>query len=79
LDRDIKHPLGFKKMQVSRNHSETYVQEPPAQGPYYCGVGSNAAFKRKFVLDVYEKCLKAGLKISGMNGEVAPGKYILKM
>jgi glutamine synthetase len=80
LNRDTKHPLGFIKCARDITpiggegfNKYFYIEEPPAQGPYYCGVGSNNAFERKFVLDVYNKCLKAGLRISGMNGEVAPG------
>ena len=47
----------------------------PAQGPFYCGVGGGNALGRDVVEDHLEKCLYAGLKISGINTEVAPGQW----
>jgi len=57
-------PLGFNK------EGET---EP--QGKYYCGVGGDRAFGREIALDHLELCLKAGLKIGGINAEVMPGQW----
>jgi len=48
---------------------------PEAQGKYYCGVGTGKAFGRTIVEEHYEKCLFAGLSISGINGEVMPGQW----
>eukprot|EP00452_MALV-II_sp_L67-6_P000266 gene266-81_t len=43
--------------------------EPAAQGPYYCGAGCGLAIGRDIVDDHFARCLYAGIKISGMNGE----------
>lgn len=45
------------------------------QGDYYCGVGGNNCFGRYFVEKAFENCMKAGLKLTGMNAEVAPGQW----
>lgn len=47
----------------------------PEQGPFYCGVGGGNALGRDVVEDHLEKCLYAGLRISGINAEVAPGQW----
>jgi glutamine synthetase len=48
---------------------------PPAQGPYYCGVGADEAYGRPLVEAHLKACLLAGLKISGINAEVMPGQW----
>ena len=48
---------------------------PAPQGGYYCGVGANEVFGRDIVEDHLEACLKAGLKISGINAEVMPAQW----
>lgn len=49
--------------------------DPPAQGPYYCGVGGDKMGGRR-VADAHLKaCIYAGIKISGINAEVAPGQW----
>tara|TARA_B100000900_G_C20503844_1_gene684954 strand:+ start:50 stop:1042 length:993 start_codon:yes stop_codon:yes gene_type:complete len=45
------------------------------QGDYYCGIGADNAFGRVFVEKAFENCLTAGLKMTGMNAEVAPGQW----
>ena len=45
------------------------------QGDYYCGVGTANIKIREFAEDAMEKCLKAGLTITGMNAEVAPNQW----
>jgi glutamine synthetase len=50
-------------------------EEPIVQGQYYCSIGSRNAFGRKIVDDHLDACLYAGLKISGINAEVAPGQW----
>lgn len=45
------------------------------QGQYYCGNGSSCAFGRNIVEAHLKMCLAAGLKISGINAEVAPGQW----
>jgi len=48
---------------------------PNPQGQYYCSVGSQNAFCRELIDMHYEYCLYAGLTISGINAEVAPGQW----
>ena len=45
------------------------------QGPYYCGVGSKYIYGREIVEEHMDACIGAGLKISGINGEVMPGQW----
>lgn len=49
--------------------------EPAAQGPYYCGAGTNLAIRRAVADEHYARCLYAGVKISGINAEVMPGQW----
>ena len=42
---------------------------------YYCGVGSQNIKYRQLVEKHYQYCLDAGLKISGVNAEVAPNQW----
>ncbi len=48
---------------------------PPAQGPYYCGVGGSQIFGRDIVEHHLDACLTAGLLVSGINAEVMPGQW----
>ena len=48
---------------------------PAPQGGYYCGVGADEVFGRDVVEAHLDACLKAGLKISGINAEVMPGQW----
>jgi len=48
---------------------------PDPQGQYYCGVGTLNNFGRKIADMHYKLCLAAGVKISGINAEVAPGQW----
>ena len=47
----------------------------PKQGPFYCGVGGGNALGRDVVEEHLEKCLYAGLRVSGINAEVAPAQW----
>ena len=49
------------------------------QGQYYCSVGSNNAFGRNVARDAYNACVYAGIKVSGMNAEVAPGQWEIQV
>jgi glutamine synthetase len=67
IDAKTGYPLGFSP-----------GMEPPRlgfQGPYYCSVGADRAFGRDIVDEHLDACLFAGIKISGTNGEVAPGQW----
>ena len=69
IDCKNARPLGFP--------------DPPAvprpQGPYYCSVGAENAFGRSLVNEAYRKCAKAGITVSGMNAEVAPGQWEIQV
>src|SRR3979409_1612978 len=63
---------------VLRRHQTPGLAEqrlPGAPGCYYCGVGADEVFGRPVVEAHLENCLKAGLKISGINAEVMPGQW----
>jgi len=49
--------------------------ENDKQGQFYCGVGSENIFGRHIVEDHLSKCLESGVKLSGINAEVAPGQW----
>eukprot|EP00270_Netrium_digitus_P021827 TRINITY_DN9580_c0_g1_i1.p1 TRINITY_DN9580_c0_g1~~TRINITY_DN9580_c0_g1_i1.p1 ORF type:complete len:432 (+),score=132.87 TRINITY_DN9580_c0_g1_i1:58-1296(+) len=48
---------------------------PAPQGPFYCGVGTEAVYGRPLAEAHLDACIKAGLKISGINAEVMPGQW----
>ncbi|MEE2829148.1 MAG: glutamine synthetase beta-grasp domain-containing protein [Myxococcota bacterium] len=62
---DGSRPLGF-------GEDRRY---PPAQGPYYCGVGADQVYGRELVEDHMRACAASGIKISGINAEVMPGQW----
>jgi glutamine synthetase len=59
-------PIGFHRQGAA---------SMPSQGPYYCSVGSATSFGREFVEEHLNACLRAGLKIGGINAEVMPGQW----
>jgi len=59
----IPWPLGFPRNGY-----------PKPQGPYYCSVGGDVAFGRKFSDALMFHCLEAGLTVSGTNAEVLCGQ-----
>jgi glutamine synthetase len=48
---------------------------PAPQGGYYCGVGHDEVFGRKIVDAHTAACIRAGLKIGGINAEVMPAQW----
>lgn len=48
---------------------------PGAQGPYYCGVGSENIFGREIAEAHAEACITAGILFYGINAEVMPGQW----
>ena len=61
LDSEKKLPLGF-------NENKT-------QGQFYCSAGADNAFGRHVAEKHLYACIHAGIKISGINAEVAPGQW----
>ena len=51
------------------------IQTVRGQGQYYCSVGSQNAYYREVAEQHMDLCLKAGLKVSGINAEVAPCQW----
>ena len=49
--------------------------ETKLQGPYYCSVGAENAFGRHVADTHLRLCVEAGVRISGINAEVAPGQW----
>jgi len=45
------------------------------QGDFYCSVGATRAYEREVVEEHMFACIDAGLKISGINAEVAPAQW----
>jgi len=45
------------------------------QGPYYCSVGSKNNLGREIAEEHMLKCIDAGIKICGINAEVAPSQW----
>lgn len=48
---------------------------PAPQGGYYCGVGSDEVYGRPIVEEHLDACLRAGLKMAGINAEVMPAQW----
>ena len=59
INRETDEPLGFTK------HG--------TQGAHYCGVGKVVG--RNIADEHYKACLYSGVKMSGINAEVAPGQW----
>lgn len=60
-------PLGFP-------NTEGFSPKP--QGDYYCGVGYNHVKNgREIAMEHLDKCIEAGIKISGLNAEVMLGQW----
>ena len=63
-------PIGFP---------EGRGQLPPPQKNYYCGVGGDHAFGRQCIYQAANNCLAAGIKLTGINAEVAPSQWELQV
>ena len=65
----------FTLMKNGRPYGFPPAGYPEPQGGYYCGVGADKIFGREIVEEHMDACIKAGLKISGINAEVMPGQW----
>lgn len=61
INPDTKKPIGYNKDKT--------------QGQFYCSVGAENAFGRIIAEEHLQACITAGIKISGINAEVAPGQW----
>lgn len=66
FNRKDNLPYGWEK------HDEPGIGD---QGPYYCSAGGDRTFGRKIAEKHLELCLKAGVKICGINAEVMPSQW----
>ena len=64
INRQTGNPVGFVNNLVAN-----------PQGQYYCSVGAGNAFGRNIAEEHLQACIKAGIKIAGINAEVAPGQW----
>ena len=64
INNETKKPLGFPVEGM-----------PKPQGDYYCSIGANNNFGRHIAEEHLSCCLHAGITISGINAEVAPGQW----
>ena len=71
--RDVDGKIAGRVLGFGEGHVMKLTPAP--QGQYYCSVGSNNAFGRDFIIAAFHNCLKAGLNLTGMNAEVAPGQW----
>lgn len=60
----VKRPLGWPEKGL-----------PSPQGGYYCSAGAQNSFGREIAETHLRLCIKAGLRIAGINAEVAPGQW----
>ena len=66
IDPKTNKPLGLPDEKKNKD---------ACQGQYYCSVGAENAFGREIVEEHLQACISCGLKISGVNAEVAPGQW----
>ena len=64
IDNITGNPLGFVNNLVTN-----------PQGQYYCSIGAENAFGRNIAEEHLQACIESGIKISGINSEVAPGQW----
>jgi glutamine synthetase len=67
----------FGNVPAFSNQTSTNQLNP--QGQYYCGVGEGNVFLRKPIEEAMNNCIKAGLRITGMNAEVAPCQWEIQV
>jgi glutamine synthetase len=90
MDPKTGKPLGFPSDESINNDSDVVVTTDvnvddseksdkqiikKGQGQYYCSVGTDNAFGRTIIDEHLEACVYAGVTISGVNAEVAPGQW----
>ena len=66
IDPKTSYPIGF---------NDTIPADHEGQDRYYCSVGTGNAFGREIAEEHLKCCALAGIKIAGINAEVAPGQW----
>lgn len=61
--------------ELHAKHMPIGYAQNKTQGQFYCSVGTGNAYGRIIAEEHYQACIKAGLKISGINAEVAVGQW----
>ena len=80
MEVDTENPSSRTERPLGWNKKGGWgTNTPNEQGQYYCSVGSNNSFGREMVEKAYYYCLDAGISVSGMNAEVAPGQWELQI
>jgi len=70
MNNKTRRPLGFPE---DVNHY------PTEQFQYYCSCGSMNSVGRHIVDEIFDKAIEAGINVSGMNAEVAPGQWEIQV
>ena len=60
---------------IEDNNLKNNIINFKPQGDYYCGVGNNNAIYRTIAEQHLNYCIMAGVKIAGINAEVAPQQW----
>lgn len=79
MREDTNLPFGFGVDEMGETSDENGNSYTPAQGQYYCSVGGINAFGREIAEKHLRWCLEAGLAITGINAEVAPGQWEIQV
>ncbi len=61
--------------ELHAKHMPLGYAQNKTQGQFYCSVGTGNTYGRVIAEEHYQACIKAGLKISGINAEVAVGQW----
>lgn len=77
---DLKPLFGIEQEYFLSSNTKPIGFEGPAaslaaQGGYYCGSGAKNAIGRTCTEDAFQRCLAAGLSLTGLNAEVAPSQW----
>ena len=79
VDRNDGARFGFEQEFFLTDRYGDLLTATKPQGSYYCGVGANHAIERPCIVAAMMNCIKAGLRITGMNAEVAPAQWEIQL
>lgn len=79
VEADLEPLVGFEQEYTLYRGKDplawSFGSIPQAQGPFYCGNGSDRVFGRELSEAHTVACMEAGLQIFGSNAEVMPGQW----